>query len=234
MLAPRISSLPNLVCLLTSFVLALGVIGCGSDDDDGDDGGGGQARDKQAEAAEKAFLSTMVPHHESALEMAEVAQEHGEDPFIKRLADGIRSTQMREIAEMRRIHTRRFGGTLRPDPEGHDRLGLTAEEAGMTHSPAMNAELASADPFDRAFVDEMVPHHRGAIRMADVVLEKTNDASIVRLARSIVATQKREIDQMNDFRTKEFGGPVPAGARHGRPSGDAPAGQPHDREHHPG
>ena len=225
--------LTHLLCLVASVMLALGATACGSDDDDAGGGGGG-AQDGQVKATEKAFLTAMVPNHESALDMAEVAQDHGDDPFIKELAQDIRSTQVREIAEMKRIYTRRIGGTLKADPNAHDGLGLTAAEAGMTHSPAMNRQLASADPFDRAFVDEMVPHHKGAIRMANVVLEKSDDASIVRLARSIISSQKREIEEMNDFRTKEFGGPVPAGAQHGAPSGGAPAGQEHDREHHPG
>jgi uncharacterized protein (DUF305 family) len=227
--APGRPTLVHLVCVLAFAMLLFGA-GCGNDDDDQGGGGG----DKQAQAAEKAFLTAMVHHHESALDMARIAEDNGKDPFIKGLAEDIRTTQVREIAEMKRIHKARFGTTLQPDPKGHDGLGLSAAEAGMTHSAAMNEQLRSADPFDRAFVDEMVPHHRGAVRMADVVLAKTQDASIRRLAQSIATTQKREIREMNDFRTKEFGGPVPAGARHGMHPEKPPAGKEEPRGHHPG
>ncbi len=78
--------------------------------------------------------------------------------------------------------------------------------------------LRAANPFDRAFVDEMVPHHRGAARMAGVVLKSTKDAPLRKVAEGIVSAQEREISEMNDFRTKKFGGPVPAGAGHGMES----------------
>jgi len=102
---------------------------------------------------------------------------------------------------------------------GHDGLGLTAEEAGMTHSPATNAKLLGAKPFDRAFVDEMEPHHTGAVRMAKVVLESTKDADLRKLAEGIVSTQEREIDEMNSFREEKYGAPVPT------PSGEEGGGE---------
>ena len=220
-----------LAAVLVALLLALAGAGCGGDDDGGDSAAAG----KRNEGAEKAFLTAMVSHHESALDMAKIAEQRGKDPFITQLAKDIGSTQAREIAEMKQIYARRLGGRLKPDPGGHDGLGLTAAEAGMTHSPETSEKLRSADPFDRAFVDEMVPHHRGAIRMANVVLKKTDDASLRKLARAIIATQEREIEEMNDFRTKEFGGPVPAGAGHGMPSGGGtPAEEPDHRGQHPG
>ncbi len=220
-----------LAAVLAALLLAVAGAGCGGDEEGGDSA----AADKKNEGAEKAFLTAMVSHHESALEMAKIAEQQGKDPFITELAKDIGSTQAREIAEMKDIYTRRFGGPLKPDPGGHDGLGLTAAEAGMTHSADTNVKLRSADPFDRAFVDEMVPHHRGAIKMANVVLKKTDDASLRELAEEIIATQKREIEEMNDFRTKEFGGPVPAGAGHGKPSGHgAPAGEQDHGGEHPG
>ena len=76
----------------------------------------------------------------------------------------------REIARMEAIHERLFGTKLKPDPGGHERLGLTAAEAGMTHDAQTIKALRTAEPFDRAFVDEMIPHHKGAIKMATVVL----------------------------------------------------------------
>lgn len=202
----------HVACLLLTATAAAGLIACGSDDDNES----ADASDK-TRAAEKAFLTGMVAHHQSAIEMAEIAERRGQDPFVKRLAADITSSQEREIARMEQIHERLFDSKLKPDPRAHDALGLTAEEAGMTHSPETSKMLHSADPFDRAFVDEMVPHHEGAVRMSEVVLKSTKDAQLRRLAEGIVSTQEREIEEMNDFRTKRFGGPVPkgAGAWHG-------------------
>ena len=202
------------VWLATALVLVFGfvVAGCGDDDDDTGSGGttateqGGSAQ--QGSAAERGFLEAMVPHHESAIEMAEVAVERAEAPEIKKLAEAIRDAQGPEIEQMEGIHRRLFGAALKPNEAGHEALGLSAEEAGMGHGDAAMM-LEEADPFDRAFVDEMVPHHRGAIKMAEAVLTKTDDPELKKLAEAIIDAQTREIAQMNEFRTKSYGGPVP-------------------------
>ncbi len=90
-------------------------------------------------------------------------------------------------------------------------LGLSAEEAGMGHMDGA-AMLRGKKPFDRAFVDEMTPHHQGAVRMAEQVLGKTKDAEIRSLAEGIIAAQKREIGEMKAFREREYGGPVASSA----------------------
>lgn len=221
----RYASSRLLLALLAVAVIAVATAACGSDDSSDSASAGGGSQD--VKSVEKAFLTGMVHHHESAIDMAEIAQEEGEDPFITRLGEDIVLTQEGEIEEMKRIYTRLIGGELRPDPAAHDGLGLSAEEAGMTHTEATNEMLRSADPFDRAFVDEMVPHHTGAVKMAEVVLERTKDAELRQLASGIISTQEREINEMNSFRTEEFGAPVPEDAGHGgeeKPSGEEHGG----------
>ena len=205
---PRKTTAALLALVLT---LALGAAACGSDDDDGANRPSRQG-DRQVE---KAFLTGMVHHHESAIEMAEVAKQKGKAHFVTNLADDIVTTQEREIAEMKMIHQRLLGGNLKPDPRAHDGLGLSAAQAGMTHGAQTDRTLGAAEPFERAFVDEMVPHHEGAVRMSAVVLRSTRDADLRRLAEGIISGQKREIQEMNAFRVKNFGGPVPARGGHG-------------------
>lgn len=220
-----IGRLPALRVFMTIFaaaLLAVGAAACGGDDSESASAGAGDV-----ETVEKAFLTGMVHHHGTAIEMAEIAQEKGKDPFVTGLGEDIVMIQEAEIAEMQRIYTRLVGGELKPDPGAHDGLGLSAEEAGMTHDEETNEMLRSADPFDRAFVDEMVPHHTGAVKMSEVVLESTEDAELRRLASGMISTQEREIDEMNSFRAEKFGGPVPEGAGHGgeeKPSGEEHGG----------
>jgi uncharacterized protein (DUF305 family) len=170
-----------------------------------------------SDETEQAFLEAMVPHHQSALAMAEVADRRAQAPEIKQLSTDIAKAQTSEIAQMRQIHERLFGSKLVADETAHDALGLTAEEAGMEHAESA-AALEDAQPFDRAFVDEMVPHHQGAIAMAEAVLPSTDDPELTRLAEDIIAAQQREIEQMNAFRTEHYGGPVPSA-----PPSEAPA-----------
>lgn len=202
---------------LLAATLAFGLAACGGDDDDD---GQPASRGDQPQAAEKAFLTGMVAHHRSAIEMARIAEERGRDRFVTQLAEDIISSQDLEIVRMEEIHERLFDGELKPDAAAHDRLGLSAEEAGMTHSAETSRKLRSADPFDRAFVDEMVPHHEGAVRMARAVLKSATDSDLRELAQGIISAQEREVEEMNEFRTRKFGGPVPKGAGRGGESGE--------------
>jgi uncharacterized protein (DUF305 family) len=223
----------RLVAVALGALLAVALAACGSDDKDSSAREGGDKKhssapgggDKKHSSApgggakdvrtvEKAFLTGMVHHHESAIDMAAIAKQRGKDRFIVKLAGEIASTQEREIAQMKAIYKRLLGGELKPDPRAHDGLGLSADEAGMSHDESTNDKLRAARPFDRAFVDEMVPHHMGAVTMSKVVLRHTKDGELRKLAKAIIATQEREIQEMNAFRTKKYAGPAPKGGEH--------------------
>jgi uncharacterized protein (DUF305 family) len=74
---------------------------------------------------------------------------------------------------------------------------------------------ATAAPFDRAFIDAMVPHHEGAIEMARAAREAgLTQPELVKVANDILATQRDEIDQMKEWRGEWYGSSEidPAGA----------------------
>lgn len=67
--------------------------------------GMGMMMDPQSLADEnpfdEAFIDAMIPHHQSAIGMAGVANEKSKNPRIKELAQNITSAQKREIEQMR-------------------------------------------------------------------------------------------------------------------------------------
>jgi uncharacterized protein (DUF305 family) len=204
-----------LCALGVAAVVGLGVAGCdGSDDETGQ--------------AEQAFLAAMAPHHESAVAMADVASKRAAHPQLKQLARAIVNDQQTEIATIAQVHMRLTGEALRPNADAHQQLGLSSEQAGMMHDgQEAVAELRGAKAFDRAFIDAMVPHHQGAIRMARAVLAQTDDEELRRLAGRIEGTQAREIEQMNRWRAAWYGAPSPAGGvpKPGSTGGEAADGE---------
>jgi uncharacterized protein (DUF305 family) len=146
----------------------------------------------------------MVPHHESAIEMAKIAQKRADRQPIAQLAEDIVAAQDREIGQMRDIKERLIvEGVKKGD------LGMSEDMKGMHTDAGM---LEDAKPFDREFIDMMVPHHQGAIRMARVELDKGQNAELKKIAQAIVDSQAKEIEEMNAFRTDRYGSPSKAGA----------------------
>ena len=89
-----------------------------------------------------------------------------------------------------------------------EHMGNDDHMSGDEHSRGMGMdpqELREAKPFDRAFIDMMIPHHEGAVTMAQEELAKGRNATLGGLAENIVAAQEREIAQMREWREKWYG-----------------------------
>jgi uncharacterized protein (DUF305 family) len=70
----------------------------------------------------------------------------------------------------------------------------------------MNEALAGkkGNEFDKAFIDEMIVHHQGAIDMAKLALTNANHQEIKDLANAIIKAQTEEIDQMKAWRASWY------------------------------
>ncbi len=146
--------------------------------------------------SDRAFIDAMVPHHQGAVDMAEVALENANHEEIRSLAEDIVSAQEAEIEELKAIKQQEFGTSEVP----MDMNAQEMEAMGM----ADPGELATKDPFDKAFIDAMIPHHRSAIEMASVALQDSNNAQIKEIAGAIVDAQKKEIAQMQRWREEWY------------------------------
>jgi uncharacterized protein (DUF305 family) len=71
----------------------------------------------------------------------------------------------------------------------------------MRSSMMMSGDLGAADDqFDLRFLNAMIPHHQGAVTMAQQALEKSDRPEVKKLAQDIVDSQQKEIDQMNQWK----------------------------------
>ncbi len=162
---------------------ALAVAGCGDDDDKA-----GSASVKGGNGIDRAFVAGMIPHHESAIEMATIAQRRGESAFVKKLAADILASQKKEIDTMRR------------EDEALETAGIERGSLGISdHMEGMEAgvkRLETVKPFDEAFLKLMIPHHEDALPMAKIELDKGEDPELKALAQEITDEQTREIAEM--------------------------------------
>ena len=142
------------------------------------------------EYSDEAFIDAMVPHHQGAIDMAEVALENADRQEIRDLAEDIVSTQEAEIEQLRSIKQEEFGTSQVPMEMSPGEMKMM----GMSLDPQ---ELAGKEPFDKAFINEMTPHHESAIAMAGVALENSENPEIREIAAAIVNAQKRETMQMD-------------------------------------
>ncbi|MEJ7894910.1 MAG: DUF305 domain-containing protein [Solirubrobacteraceae bacterium] len=184
-----------IVTALSALLALVGVVvlaGCGGD---------GDGDTASSPGTDRAFTSDMIPHHKSAVIMANTAKERSKRPEIQKLADEIIRAQDSEIAQMQAIDKRLAdAGKKRGKLGGGAMMGMGNE-----------ASLETAEPFDRAFIDMMIPHHQSAVEMSRIEIAKGTDDETKKLATAIITAQEIEIKQMNAYRKAWFGSVSPSG-----------------------
>ncbi|HBJ72338.1 MAG TPA: DUF305 domain-containing protein [Actinobacteria bacterium] len=196
------------VCALSLFA-ALSLGACSSDTNSNtpnnmmnqsSPGNSGQMMDNdgdEASAGDIAFSQMMIPHHEQAVEMSQLAPERASSTFIKDLAKTIQNAQQPEI-EMMAGWLDSWGMprmTMMDAMNAHGAHGMS----GIVSDEDMD-KLAAAKgaTFDRLYAELMIAHHEGAIDMAQAV-EDSSNPDVAALAKRIISAQQAEIAQMQEF-----------------------------------
>ena len=140
-------------------------------------------------AVDTMFVEQMIPHHDDAIAMAELALERSTRPEIIGLAENIVRTQTAENDLMRGWYREWFGTAV---PERSDQGMMGGMMGGMSDLTA----LEEAEDFDRAFIEAMAPHHRRGVMMATMARRSTTRPEVRELTTTIIRTQSEEIDLM--------------------------------------
>ena len=156
----------------------------------------------QGDDLDRAFVTGMVPHHQAAIEMAQVVLDRGRSPKVRRLAQSIIDDQQNEINQMSALAEQKWG--FRPSRQ---RTGPMGELMGMPISMDMSTmadHMAQTTQVERMFLQMMIPHHAAAISMADELYNRGRDHRFVRMARTVMSSQAREIAQMQQLLDRGF------------------------------
>jgi len=152
------------------------------------------------------FIEQMIPHHEDAITMADLALEKAEHPEIKQMAQDINRTQSEEIEQMRAWYKSWYGKDVADifSGAGHG-MGSGAMHMGMMGDATDIEQLKTASDFDKVFIEEMIPHHQMAVMMAQMLEQTTKRSEMKQLAKNIVEAQTKEIDSMRSWYRQWYG-----------------------------
>ncbi len=148
------------------------------------------------------FIEQMIPHHEDAITMAKLALTKAQHPEIKQLAEDIIESQSKEIDQMKNWYKDWFGSELPTGNEVMQHHGMTGGSGmhmGMMGNETDVTRLEQAADFDKAFIEEMIPHHQMAVMMASMLKNGTQRPEMKQLADDILTAQTREINQMRQW-----------------------------------
>ena len=138
----------------------------------------------------------MIAHHRGAIDMAGPCATKAQHTEVKTLCANIISSQQKEIADMKSWRDKWFPGAA---------PAMNMEMMGMNDSmKGMDIKILgglSGNDFDLAFIKQMIPHHEGAVVMANEALQKSTKPEIKTLAAAIIKAQEAEINQMKQWQT---------------------------------
>jgi uncharacterized protein (DUF305 family) len=170
--------------ILIAFVALVGLTSCSAADNSHMG-----MHDEKYNGAAIMFAQMMIPHHEQAIELSNVALEVSTNSEVRELAESIKSEQSPEIKQM---------GTWLESvgmPDMHHMMEMPGfvEESDF----AALKKLTGAE-FDIRFLELMIGHHEGAIEMAKDIKNNKN-SEVKALSDAIISSQTAEITEMNNL-----------------------------------
>lgn len=152
----------------------------------------------EANAADEAFVTGMLPHHQQAIEMSDVVlDKDGIDERVLDLAQRIKDAQGPEIEQLQAWLDEWDVETDASHGGGHGGHG------GMMSEDDMEAlEDAEGADASRLFLQQMIVHHEGAVEMAETEVADGQHPEVVALAQQVIDTQAAEIAEMEQLLTE--------------------------------
>jgi uncharacterized protein (DUF305 family) len=175
-------------------------------------------------SAEAGFARDMQVHHAQAIDMSLIVRDRTSDPEVRQLAYDIATSQQQQAGQM--FGWLDLWGLPQASPVprmtwmttpvlgqngGHEMEmpGASASPGSVTpgdNMPGMAAQsdidrletLSGADA-EKLFLTLMIAHHKGGVEMAQALIDRSTNSTVVTMARNIIAAQSSEIDYMTQL-----------------------------------
>lgn len=140
------------------------------------------------------FLYEMIPHHEAAIDMAKNILKYTDNAEIESLSQSIIKEQTSGILQMKALLLDLTNATTTTKDDDYEYIKIY-EQIIHTMFTKMATPPISCD-VNIMFLEEMIPHHEGAIAMAENILKYTTNPELKKIATQIISTQKTQLPQM--------------------------------------
>ena len=144
------------------------------------------------------FAMMMKSHHQAAVDMAQEELKSGKDDGLKKMAQKIIEAQKSEIIELQSFLDNHKNSEKNYDPAMKEKGFSKVMDQNMTMMMDM-PEMDESSSTDKHFVQMMIPHHQGAIMMAEGLLQFGKDPGLIAMAKKIITDQKMEIEQFKKW-----------------------------------
>jgi uncharacterized protein (DUF305 family) len=157
-------------------------------------------------ATDIGFAQGMIPHHAQAIEMADLALTNTTNPDVLTLANKIKSAQSPEIEKLSGW-LREWGQTvpsIAPGSMDHDMSGMGGMmmDGMMSQADMDRLETSTGTEFDRLWIELMIQHHEGAVKMSKTEVAGGKNPDAIALAQAIISSQQAEITTMESLLKK--------------------------------
>jgi uncharacterized protein (DUF305 family) len=184
------SAFKPVIAGFVALIMVMALAGCSKDGSMGmDHEGHSSEASGDLSSDDIMFLQMMIPHHQRAIDMSDLALTKSTDSELLALAKDIRDEQAAEIVKMK-AWLDKAGADLDPGHSmGHDMGGM------LSDSELAALEAATGKSFDLLWLKGMTGHHVGAIDMATMIEDADND-EIKSFGQAIVTSQSAQNKQM--------------------------------------
>ncbi len=162
--------------------------------------------DANYNATDVGFAQGMIPHHAQAIEMADLALTNTTNPDVLALANQIKAAQSPEIEKLSGW-LGDWGQTVPSTASGsidHDMSGMDGMmmDGMMSQADMDRLETSTGTEFDRLWLELMIQHHEGAVKMSKSEVAGGKNPDAIALAQAIISSQQAEITTMESLLTK--------------------------------
>ena len=145
------------------------------------------------------FIQGMIPHHEGAIKMCENLLTYSNHSKLQEMAQEMIQKQTSQIEIMRKIAT--TTSYIESNLNEFNKYRSCFLE--VTHQMGNRMKMACrSNDIHLNFINEMIPHHEGAIKMCKNLIKYSIDERLEKLAREIIEEESQGIIELGKMRNE--------------------------------